>query len=426
MYIKKKGFHSNRRRKRLNPIRIFILLALIGGGVYLNQLIGTTIQPPFVPTPTATRAPESYLTDAQALEAEGKLTQAVSSYKEAIRVDPNNAGSYISLARLQVYLKSYDEALENLGNALLLNEANAMAYSLRGWVLGLMGRFLDAKSALDQAIAIDPNNGIHYAHLAEVYGLQYVEDGDFTVLEEARTISQKAESLSPSALETHRARGYILYLFGQYPEAVLQYEQAIKLNPNIADLYLALGRVYRTNELGEYNLATDAFRQANILNPSDPMPDFLLSRVYFTQGEFTSAIQMAENAVSDEPSNPDWHGNLGTLLYRNGEYGKAIRELGLVIQGGQTEDGIVVEPLPLSYDSAAYFYTYGLALAKAGECGQALQISQALIQNVANDEFAMFNAQEMINICQQVADGDVIITPEDTNDDAAIEDAAAP
>ncbi len=398
----------NRRRRRMNPIRVFILLVLIGGVVYLNQLIGTTIQPPFVPTPTVTKAPESILTDAQTLENEGKLTQAVSVYKEAIRANPDNAGSYISLARLQIYLKSYDDALENLGNALLLNEANAMAFSLRGWTLGLTGHFLDAKAALDQAIAIDPNNGIHYAHLAEVYGLQYVEDGDFTVLEEARTISQKAQDLSPTTLETHRARGFILYLYGQYPEAVLQYEQAIKLNPNIADLYLALGRVYRTNELAEYNLATDAFRQANILNPSDPMPDFLLSRVYFTQGEFASAIQMGEGAVNDEPSNPDWHGNLGTLLYRNGEYGRSIRELGLVIKGGQTDEGIVVEPLPLSYDTAAYFYTYGLALAKAGECGEALQLSQALIQNVANDEFAIFNAQEIINICQQVADGEVI------------------
>jgi tetratricopeptide (TPR) repeat protein len=267
---------------------------------------------------------------------------------------------------------------------------------------------------------------VHYAHLAEVYGLQYVEDGDFTVLEEARAISQKAEALSPNALETYRARGYILYLYGQYHEAVLQYEKAINLNPNIADLYLALGRVYRTNELAEYNLATDAFRQADILNPADPLPDFLLSRVYFTQGEFTSAIQYAENAVRDEPSNPDWHGNLGTLLYRNGEYGKAIMELGLVIKGGQTDEGVVVVPLPLSYDTAAYFYTYGLTLAKVGECGEALQISQALIQNVANDEFAVFNAQEIINICQQVADGEVILTPDETDGDSTNEDSATP
>lgn len=426
MYIKKKGFHMNRRRRRMNPIRVFVLLVLIGGVVYLNQLIGTTIQPPFVPTPTATKAPESYLTDAQALENEGKLIQAVNAYKEAIRVDPDNAGSYISLARLQIYLKSYDDALENLGNAMLLNDANAMAFSLRGWALGLTGQFLDAKSALDQAIAIDPNNGVHYAHLAEVYGLQYIQDGDFTVLEEARSISQKAQELSPNALETYRARGYILYLYGQYQEAVLQYEKAINLNPNIADLHLALGRVYRTNELAEYNLATDEFRLADNLNPTDPMPDFLLSRVYFTQGEFTTAIQYAETAVRDEPSNPDWHGNLGTLLYRNGEYGKAITELGLVIKGGQTEDGVVVDPLPLSYDTAAYFYTYGLALAKAGECGEALQLSQALIQNVANDEFAMFNAEEIVNICQQVADGELIITPEETDGDSANADSTTP
>lgn len=424
MYIKKKGFHMNRRRRRMNPFRVFVLVCLIGGGVYLNQLIGTTIQPPFVPTLTPTKAPETYLTDAFTLESEGRLTQAISAYKEAIRVDPNNASSYISLARLQIYLKDYDDALKNLGNALLLNEGNSMAYSLRGWALGLSGHFLDAKTALDRAIEIDPNNGIHYAHLAEVYGMQYIEDGNFTILEEARSISQKAQDLSPNALETHRARGYILYLFGQYPEAVLQYEKAINLNPNIADLHLALGRVYRTNELAEYNLASDEFNKANILNPSDPMPDYLLSRIYFTLGEFSTAIQYAEGAVNDEPDNPDWHGNLGTMYYRNGEYGRAIFELGLVIQGGQTDDGIVVKPISLSYDSAAYFYTYGLSLAKAGQCGEALPISQALIQNVANDEFAMFNAQEIVSICQQVADGELIITPDEPTGDSTNEDTS--
>ena len=52
--------------------------------------------------------------------------------------------------------------------------------------------------------------------------------------------------------------------------------------------------------------------------------------------------------------------------------------------------------------------------------------SPALIQNVANDEFAMFNAQEIINICQQIADGEVILTPEETNGDLTNEVTPAP
>lgn len=401
----------NRRRRRFNPIRVIVLLVLIGAGVYLNQMIGTTIQPLFIPTPTPTRAPETYLSEAESLEAQGRFTQAINLYKEAVRVEPDNPSTYIALARLQIYQKDYENALENLGNALLLNENNSMAYSLRGWALGLSGQFLDAKVALDRAIEIDPNNGIHYAHLAEVYGLQYVAESNFTVLEEGREFSRKAESLTPNALETHRARGYILYLYGQYEEAVLEYEKAININSNIADLHIALGRVYRTFELQEYTLAIDEFQTANTINPYDPLPDYLLSRVYLTTGEFAPAIQYAEEAVLNEPENPDWHGNLGSIYYRNYEYRKAIEELSLVVHGGETAENVIVEALPLGYDTAAYFYTYGLALANVGECGEALQISQALLQNVSGDEFAVYNAQEIVAICEQVADGDIIVEP---------------
>ncbi len=38
-----------------------------------------------------------------------------------------------------------------------------------------------------------------------------------------------------------------------------------------------------------------------------------------------------------------------------------------------------------------------------GECGEALQISQASQAGVPNDETAIFNANEMVNICSQAA-----------------------
>jgi hypothetical protein len=43
-------------------------------------------------------------------------------------------------------------------------------------------------------------------------------------------------------------------------------------------------------------------------------------------------------------------------------------------------------------------------MAHTGGCGEALQISQLIQQGVPKDEYAVGNAQEMINICQQVAD----------------------
>jgi hypothetical protein len=88
------------------------------------------------------------------------------------------------------------------------------------------------------------------------------------------------------------------------------------------------------------------------------------------------------------------------LYYRNFEYPKAIENLRLVVKGGVSEAGVEVEPLPLDYGSVStYYQIYGLSLARSGECTEALQISEALLQNVGGDEITVFNAGEIVNIC---------------------------
>ncbi len=401
MYLSSKRLNMNKNKRRGNPFRIALLVILIGIGVYVNQVVIADVPPLFMPTPTPTRAPESYVTDAEALVNEGKLSQAIDIYEQAILAAPMNTGNYISIARLLIYLGRYEEALEQASNALLINENNAMAYALRGWAQGLTGDYLNGIASLKRAIELDPNNHIPYAYLAEVFGLQYESNPAIIgVIDEAIYYSQKARDLNPSSLETHRARGYILELTGNYGEAVQQYAAAIEFNKYISDLYIRLGRVYYSPDVGDYPLAVEAFTQADLLNPSDPLPDIYLALVYQTQGSYATAIQYAQKAIVDDPNDPNRYGALGILHYRNFEYNKAIENLRLVVQGGVSEAGVEVEPLPLDYGTVSQYYQiYGLALARVDQCTEALQISEALLKNVGGDEITVYNAGEIVNIC---------------------------
>ena len=408
MYLKSSNkFKMKNRRQRLNPLRILILVVLIGAGIYINQVVVPTVPPPFIPTPTATRSPESYVTDAAQLVSEGKLFQAVESYKKAVAADPTNAGNYVALSRQQIYLGLYDDALDNLGKALLVNENNPLAYALRGWVLGFKGDYLNAIAALRRSIDLDPNNATPYAYLAEVYGLQYESNPAVVgVIDAAIANASKAKDLDPNSLETNRARGYIQWLIGNYGEAVQFYAAAIQINPYISDLHLALGIVYSTDSVNEYPLAVQEFQEAELLNPSNPLPDYQLSVVYQKLGEYATAIQYAEKTIENDPENTYYYGNLGTLYFRNENYPKAAEILALVIHGGTSEAGVVVDPLPLDYGVvASYFARYGISQAINGECGEALQISQAILESVSSDENNVYNANEIVNICTQLADG---------------------
>jgi tetratricopeptide (TPR) repeat protein len=256
---------------------------------------------------------------------------------------------------------------------------------------------LAAEAAVKRALELDPNNAVAHAIYAEIL----IHKGEFGDIDIAIEESRLARNLGPDLLETHRARGYVLYWTGNYQEAVQEYRAALEINDKISNLYLRLAYSYYA--MDEYDQAVEAFNQANALNPSDPTPDYEASRVYFAVGEYSRAVQYAEQAVKDEPSDAILQGNLGVMYAKNGEPAKAIERLALAVQGGTTDDGNIVEGLPLSYEIPIIelYSTYGLTLARQNRCAEAVPIFQAMLSVVPEDEIAVFNATEGLRICQE-------------------------
>jgi len=402
MYLKGSKWSMNRRRRRPNWFRIAILVLLIAAGVYLNRVIIPTVPLPYEATATPTRDPESYVVEADALFNEGKLLQAIDIYSEAIRLRPEDPTLFVSLARVQIYASRYADAQTSAENALLLNPNNSMAHVMRAWALDFQGEYLAAESAIKRALELDPNNAMAHAIYVEILIDSYLSgSGTFEGLDLAAAESRVALDLAPDALESHRARGYILEATGNYEEAIREYQAAIAINGNIADLHMSLGRNYRV--LGVYDKAVEAFTRANALNPGDPTPDLYISRTYATVGEYAKATQYAETAVNDNPVDANLRGNLGVMYYRNFQWPEAVEQLKIVISGGATEDNQPIEPIPLANDTriAEYYFTYALVMARMNRCGEALQIAQQIQARIPTDEIAVANAQEVVIICEQ-------------------------
>ncbi len=411
----------NKRRRRSNPWLIAFLVLAIGFFVYLNVYVIPTIPPPFVPTPTATRNPQSFAQEAEAYLAEGRISLAMESYTAAIRAEPQNVLNYLSLAKLQLYGGEYEAARVNAENALLLDRTRPQGFALLAWAKGFMGEYLDAEADVKAAIDLDPNNAFAHAVYAYILGLRIADDvAELDTLDIAIDESQKAIGLDPNLLEARWARGYVLEITGNYEEAIQQLEAAIAINDNIADLHLALGRNYMAME--ENDQAVFEFTKAYSLNPTDPEPNWYISRIYAQLGEYAKAVQYAEQAVNDAPTNPYMHGNLGSMYYRDLQYNRAIESLELAVRGGTTADGVVVEGLPLDYSMSVmeYYSRYGLALARVNRCSDAVQVAQAMLQTVPDDETAVYNAEEMIRICQenQVNPPTATPTPEEDTTEA--------
>jgi tetratricopeptide (TPR) repeat protein len=387
---------TSRKKRRSNPWRILILLILIAGALYVNQIVVPATPPLFIPTPTMTRSPESFTNQAEALFREGKLNQAMQAYKEAIAADPANPSNYVNLARIQVFLGEYDEAITNAQNALLKNPNNPMAHAVQGWALGFVDKYGEAENEIQKSLDLDPNNALAHAYYAEIL----INQGDYNLFDKAIDESKKAQELDPNLLETHRARGIVLLNTQNLELAVEEFQAAIAMNKNIADLHLNLGVAYKL--LNKFDLAQGALLAAYALNPEDTVALTELSRAYFADGRYAQAAQYAEEAVKIDPSNPRLHGNLGIMYYKNEDYLKAIPELGLAVRGGLTQDNIAVEGLPLAYGRVEeYYWYYGFALARTSKCGEAIPVFQALLTGVPEDEIAVYNANEGLSLCQK-------------------------
>lgn len=397
MYLKGSKWSMNRRRQHFNWFRIIVLVLLIAAGLYLDQYIIPSTPSPFEPTPTPTRPPESFLTEAQALFQAGKLNQSIQAYQQAIEAQPDDPSPYVSLAEVQVFAGDYKDAQASAENALLLSPNNSMAHAMRAWALDFQGNTLEAEASIKKALEIDDRNAVAHAFYAEILVDQGAES-----IPKAIDESQVAVALAPDTLITHRARGYVYANTGNFEEAVREYQAAIAINPNIPDLHIQLGTNYMG--LGIYDQAVQEFGKANALNPADPMPDYMTSRTYYVVGEPVKARQYAETAVRDDPTNARFHGNLGVMDYKNALFSDAVKELSLAVKGGMTDDGHKVDAIELVPNSpriAEIYFTYALALAKVGRCGDTLQVAQLVQARIPTDDVSVTNVNQAITLCQQ-------------------------
>ncbi|MGB9672517.1 MAG: tetratricopeptide repeat protein [Anaerolineales bacterium] len=400
MYLRgSKWSVRSRPRRHSNPIVIAVLIGLIGVGIYFNQVIVPTVPPLFIPTATPTRSPESYLNEAEQLYKEGKLTQAINAYKQAIVADPYNPAIYVTLARIQVFAGQYQDAITNAQNALLKNPNNPLAHAVLGWAQGFTGDYLSAEAEIKKAIDLDPNNALAHAYYAEVL----INEGNIDNLDKAIEESRIAMQLDSSLLEVHRARGLVLLNTGKenLEQAINEFKAAIAINSKIADLHLNLGYAYKLN--GENDLAVEELLAAYSLNPNDWTSLVEISLAYANEGQFGKAAQYAEQAMKVDPSNPKLHGNLGIMYYRNQEMDKAVKELALTVRGGKMDDGTVVQGIPLAYGTVEqYYWFYGFALAKTNQCDEAVKVFEALLNGVPEDQLAVDNANAGLELCLEM------------------------
>jgi TolB-like protein/Flp pilus assembly protein TadD len=148
----------------------------------------------------------------------------------------------------------------------------------------------------ERAIELDPNYGPAWAGLATVHATLYewfgAKDDDSLQAERA---SQRALELAPGLAEAHVARGSALSLARRYDEAAGEFEQAIRLNPNLFDAYYYFARASFAR--GDIERSAELFRKAADVRQEDFQSPMLLGQSLRMLGRLDEAKSASQEGV---------------------------------------------------------------------------------------------------------------------------------
>ena len=202
---------------------------------------------------------------------------------------------------------------------------------------------------------------------------------------------------SPDSPIAHNNYGLVLAQDGQLPEAIGQYQEALRLQPDFAEVDINLGLALAAS--GQPRQAIAYYREALRLNPAQPEAHNNLCIILRKTGHLREAIAEGEAALRLRPGYAEADNNLAVALISarrvdegiacldqalqlDPDYAEAHSNLGLAfLLSRRLPEAIAQEEAAVRIDPAfaRAHYSLGLALAAAGRTDDAIaQYQQAV------------------------------------------------
>jgi serine/threonine-protein kinase len=187
----------------------------------------------------------------------------------------------------------------------------------------------DAIRLFHEAAAEDPAFALAFARLADAQRIKYALTRDRTWLDQAGRSA----------------------------------DEAVRLNPGLAPVQVALGRLHGMR--GSNDLAFAAFERALAIDANDPEANQAIARQYERLGRLEDAEASYRKALSLDPENLSVLDSFANFLFRQGRFEEAIHEWRAVIR--------------LAPDNAAALVNLGSALSETARFAEAITLYERAV-----------------------------------------------
>lgn len=197
-----------------------------------------------------------------------------------------------------------------------------------------------------EATALDPNFALAYAHLADALRFRYAISRDDTWLSEAVTMVNKAVALNPGLAGVQVALGRIHTTQGNYDLAFAALERALSIDPNDAEANQAMAKIYERQ--GRLPDAEASFKKAMALDQESLMIRDSYANFLYRQGRYDDAAKLWQSVISVAPDHFGALVNLGSALSETGDIPGAI---------AMYERAIEIKPTYMAYSNLGADYS---------------------------------------------------------------------
>ena len=297
-------------------------------------------------------------------EGRGDLENAVSEFREAIRLRKDYAAGHNNLGSALVKLPGrLDDAVSHYEEALRLRPGFAEAHNNLGNALeGIPGRLDDAIHQFEEALRLEPDYPEAHNNLGNALEKR---PGS---LDDAVSQYEEALRLRPDYAEAHDNLGNVLSRVpGRADEAIAQFEEALRLRPDLAEAHNNLGSVLGRTA-SRRSEAISHFQEALRLRPDfAEAHNNLGTALLDTPGRLDEAASQYRAALRVRPEFAEAHNNLGNALSRTpGRLDEAISQY--------------QEALRLKPDYAGAHNNLGTALNAEGRTAEAIAEYEAALR----------------------------------------------
>ncbi|WP_341738406.1 TIGR04372 family glycosyltransferase [Microcoleus sp. CAWBG640] len=273
----------------------------------------------------------SYFQAANKLKQEGKLEEAIASYRQAIEHNPKFYLSHHNLGEALAKLERWDEAVTSYDRAIQLNPNSVWSYYNLGEALAKLCRWEDAIASYRRAIELSPDFYKFYSSLGAALCKQgrteeaaalYCQAAESLVKQqrwdEADNYYSQAINLNPSVKDDYRNLAEILTKQRQLEVAIAKTRKAINLAPENAELHCKLGKIL--TQQNRRREAIESYKKAIALNFDLEEAHLNLVNLLIDQAEIDEAKEQQNTPSLEQEA----LFNLGNLLIQQGKLGEAI------------------------------------------------------------------------------------------------------